>query len=274
MSKRYDLAVLGSPVGHSRSPAMHEAGLAAAGLSGSYVATEVDEAGMSVQAERLRRSQLHGANITMPHKRTAARLADVLTPTAARACSVNTWYMDGDDLVGETTDVHGVRVVFSRRALPSEQILVLGSGGAAAAALVACDGHPVAISARSERKAAALLERTGVEAHILDWGSGLRGATVVNATPIGMRGEHLPEPVVDQAVAFFDMTYGSEVSPALAATRAEGRPSADGIDLLAAQAEESFRIWTGIQPPEGLFESVARNVSSRPRTSPIQEGSE
>ena len=88
MSKRYDLAVLGSPVGHSRSPAMHEAGLAAAGLSGSYVAIEVDEAGMSVQAERLRRSQLHGANITMPHKRTAARLADVLTPGAFLALAV------------------------------------------------------------------------------------------------------------------------------------------------------------------------------------------
>jgi shikimate dehydrogenase len=274
MSERYDLAVLGDPVGHSRSPAMHEAGLVAAGLSGTYVAIQVDEAGMAFQAERLRCLELHGANITMPHKRIAARLADVLTPTAARAGAVNTWYMVGDDLIGESTDVHGVRQVFSRRSLPIESILVLGSGGAAAAALVACDGYQITISARSESKATALLEQTGVEAHIVEWGTGVSGATVVNATPIGMRGDALPAAVVSQAAALFDMTYGGDVSPALAAAMAEGRPVADGIDLLAAQAEESFRIWTGVQPPNGLFESVARNVSRTPTTSPIQERSE
>ncbi len=274
MSRRYELAVLGSPVSHSRSPVMHRAGLAAVGLAGSYVAIEVDEVGMTVQAGRLRRSELHGANITMPHKRTAARLADVLTTTAARAGAVNTWFMVGDELVGESTDVHGVREVFSRRALPTESILVLGSGGAAAAALVACAGHRIAISARSARKAAALLERTGVDARLIDWGIGLTGATVVNATPIGMHGDALPEPVISQAAAMFDMTYGDVPSPALSATQAEGRPIADGIDLLAAQAEESFRIWTGVQPPDGLFETVARNVSRPPPTPPIQEESE
>jgi shikimate dehydrogenase len=253
---------------------MHEAGLAAAGLAGSYVAIEVDEAGMAVQAGRVRRGALAGANITMPHKQIAARLADVLTPIAARAGAVNTWYMVADDLVGDSTDVHGVRNVFARRRLPTGTILILGSGGAAAAALVACEGHSLAISARSPTKAAQLLERTGVEAQVVGWGAGMEGATVVNATPIGMHGGALPEAVTSRAAALFDMTYGESTSESLAAASAMGLPTADGIDLLAAQAEESFRIWTGLTPPEGLFERAARNVSRSRIASPIHEGSE
>ncbi len=70
------------------------------------------------------------------------------------------------------------------------------------------------------------------------------------------------------------MTYGAGPTPALLEARRSGLPNADGIDLLAAQAEESFHIWTGLRPPDGLFEQVARNASRSPKSSPIQEGSE
>ncbi len=274
MTARFELAVLGSPVAHSLSPVMHQAGLDALGLTGSYVAIEVDDAGMRHHAELVRRGALTGANITMPHKRLAAELSDVLTDTAARAGAVNTWYLEERRLLGHTTDVHGVRAVIVRRSLPASNVLVLGSGGAAAAALVACEGMSVGVSARSEAKARRLVEDTGVDARVVQWGAAVPGALILNATPLGMHGEFLPRGLVRVAGGVFDMTYGAGPSPALLGARASDLPTADGIDLLAAQAEESFRIWTGQRPPDGLFERVARNASRSPNAPPIQEGSE
>ena len=274
MTQRYDLAVLGSPVAHSLSPVMHQAGLEALDLTGSYVAVDVDERGMRRYAEMIRDGELTGANVTMPHKRLAAGLSDALTETADRAGAVNTWYRNDGRLSGDTTDVHGVREVISRRLLPTANILILGSGGAAASALVACDGMPVSVSARSTSKATRLINDTAVEAELVEWGAAVAGALILNATPIGMRGESLPRGLVEAAAGFFDMTYGSGPSPALLEARSNGLPTADGIDLLAAQAEESFRIWTGMRPPDGLFERVARNASRSANAPPIQEGSE
>lgn len=274
MTVDFDLAVLGSPVSHSLSPVMHEAGLRALGLSGSYVAIDVDENGMRHHAELVRSGAMTGANITMPHKRLAAELSDVLTETAERAGAVNTWYHRDGRLHGHTTDVHGVRVVIERRSLPTSSILILGSGGAAASTLVACDGMSVSVSARSHEKASHLIESTGVDAEVVAWGTPVPDALVVNATPIGMNGEALPADVVAGAGGVFDMTYGVSPSPALVRARRGELPTADGIDLLAAQAEESFHLWTGLRPPEGLFEHVARNASRSANASPIHEESE
>jgi shikimate dehydrogenase len=274
MNARFELAVLGHPVKHSLSPVMHQAGLDALGLSGSYVAVDVDGEGLRHHAVLIRRGALTGANITMPHKRLAAELSDALTEVAARAGSVNTWYLDDSRLFGHTTDVNGVRTVIERRSLPITNILLLGSGGAAAAALVACEGMAVTVSARSEVKAQHLVDETGVDARVVEWGVPVPGALILNATPIGMQGESLPLGIVDVAGGVFDMTYGVNPSPALVEARRNELPAADGVDLLAAQAEESFWVWTGLRPPDGLFEQVARNASRTANTSPIQEGSE
>lgn len=274
MSVRYTLAVLGSPVSHSLSPAMHEAGMEALGLTGSYVAIDVDETGMLRRAEMIRRGTMTGANVTMPHKRLAAELSDALTETASRAGAVNTWFREGGQLHGHTTDVHGVREVIARRELPTAHILILGSGGAAASALVACEAMPMTVSARSEVKARRMIERSGIAARVEPWGTPVPGALILNATPIGMNGELLPEGVLDAAGGLFDMTYGAGPSPGLLEARAIGLPTADGIDLLSAQAEESFRIWTGVSPPAHLFERVARNASRSANASPIQKKSD
>ncbi len=274
MSATFELAVLGSPVAHSLSPVMHEAGLRALGLSGHYLAIDVNEEGMRRHAGLVRRGALTGANITMPHKRIAAELSDELTETAARAGAVNTWYLREHRLFGHTSDVHGVRQVIARRHLPTARVLILGSGGAAAAALVACDGMAVSVSARSTERARLMVERTGTDARLVEWGTTVPGALILNATPIGMHGELLPEGLLDAAGGLFDMTYGAGPSPGLLVARSNGLATADGIDLLAAQAEESFEIWTGQRPPVGLFEQVARNASRSANTPPIQEVSE
>lgn len=258
------LALLGDPVEHSRSPAMQEAALRAAGLPGSYVARRVDSEGMKHAAQEIRDGRLDGANITMPHKRLARLLSDEVEADAARAGSVNTWRRVGAGLVGASTDITGIRRLWARRELPVGEVLILGSGGAAAAALVALEGAGIRIAARRAEQVRALLEATEVVGEIARWGAAAAGAVVVNATPLGMRGERLPGSTIAGAGGLVDMAYGPTETPAVSAARARGIPVADGIDLLVAQAEDAFFLWTGQYPPEGLMEATARKASSGP----------
>lgn len=254
--------VLGDPVEHSRSPVIHRAALAALGLNGTYEARRVDAAGMRSVAGELRRGELDGANITMPYKHLACELSDRVEEAAARAGSVNTWCPEGGVLAGYSTDVPGLLGAWERRGLPADgPVLVLGSGGAAAAALVALSGRSLVVSARRPEGLASLLDRTRVVAELVPWGRAVGGAVVVNATPLGMRGENLPSPVVGVMAGAFDLAYGDGETPLVTAARRRGLPVADGLDLLVAQAEESFRIWTGLVPPPGVMEEAARKVS-------------
>jgi len=257
------LVLLGDPVAHSLSPVMHRAAFAALGISGRYDVRRVDPEGMATAAGEVRAGTLDGANITMPHKRLAASLADELSPAARRAGSVNTWLRRGARLFGETTDVAGIRIAWQRAGLPADApVLVLGAGGAAAAALVALADRVLHVAARRPSAVAALSERVEVDVRAERWGDAVAGAVVVNATPIGMHGEPLPDDLLDRAVGLFDMAYGPDPTPAVSAARARGLPVADGIAMLAAQAEVAFELWTGRPSPPGVMERAARKASS------------
>lgn len=245
------LAVLGNPVKRSRSPLIHAAALQAAGIRGRYRRICVNETGMERAAAWVRAGRLSGANITMPHKRLAAQLSDELTPHAERIQSVNTWVSRDGLIEGHSTDGEGLLYAWRRNKLPeSGPIVVLGAGGVAAAALAALDGRDLAISARDQLKAEALLDQLGQTVEIVPWGHPVEGATVVNATPIGMNGESLPDKVLDGSVGLLDMTYGSGPTPSEMLVRSMGHPVAPGIDILIGQAMASFRLWTGIEPDE------------------------
>jgi shikimate dehydrogenase len=258
-----EYVVLGDPVDHSRSPAIHNAAFAALGVDAHYQARRVDGSGMAVAAEELRRGNLAGANITMPHKDLAFRLVDRAMGEAQVARSVNTWVMDGGALVGHSTDIPGIRQAWARRELGSGPVLILGSGGAAAAALVALADHDLFVSARRPEGAHRLVESLGSAAISVPWSTGME-AVVVNCTPLGMKGESLPDPVLDLATGLFEMAYGWDPTPAEKECRERGKPVADGIDLLVAQAACAFELWIDLPAPLAVMEQAARN-SSRPR---------
>ncbi len=258
----YRLAVLGDPVSHSLSPPMHNAVLAALGLEGVYSRRRVDQRGMTSAASEMRTGELHGANITMPHKGVAASLADGLSTDAARAGSVNTWTLeDRGRLVGHSTDVEAIRRVWVRAGLPTDgPVLVVGAGGAAAAAMVALDDRDLWCSARRPEAVSSLAGRVDVPFRLLEWGGSLPGAVVVNATPLGMRGGELPVRLLEESMGLFDMAYvaGGEETGAVRWMRERRKPASDGLEMLAAQAEASFEMWTGHRAPAGLMERVAR----------------
>lgn len=254
-----ELAVLGDPVTQSKSPTIHSAALAAAGIRGRYRAITVNHQGMDRLALWVRSGRLAGANITMPHKKRAFQLADVASSVAARTGSVNTWVHRGGSIEGHSTDGAGVRYAWRRNHLPETgPVVILGAGGVAAAALVALEERELWVSARSEAKAVAVTAAVGVEASFLDWGSGLAGAVVVNATPIGMNGEVLNDSVLAESAGYLEMVYGDQPTPSEQRVRDLGVPVAAGVDMLIGQAMASFELWTGMRAVESaMWESLS-----------------
>jgi shikimate dehydrogenase len=262
---RYRLVVLGDPVEHSRSPLMHNAALRALGLEGRYEARRVDEAGMREAAAEMRRGLLDGANITMPHKRLAFELADQVEGEARRAGSVNTWVVREAVVVGHSTDIPAIRRVFRQRRLPEGAVTILGAGGAAAAALVALADRPVTVVARRPDAAGAMIERCRVPAAVVSWDEAMiAGGTVVNCTSLGMDGEAIPSRLLDGAEAWFEMVYARGATPAERIARGRGLPVSSGLDLLVAQAEASFELWTGLTPPAGIMYRAVDKVLKDP----------
>jgi len=248
------LLLLGDPVAHSRSPAIHQAAFDASGIAAIYSARRVDGPGCEEVVAAMRAGRLQGGNVTMPHKSTVAGLCDELTRDAARTRAVNTLVARDGVISGHLTDVAGIRRAWDRAGLPAGgPVHLLGNGGAAAAALVALEGRPIVVSARRERAAAELVHRVGVAGEVIAWGQPVPGATVVNATPIGMHGENLPDRVLDAASGLFEMAYGSEATPATTVLRRTGAPVAEGRDMLLAQAMASFTLWTGRPAPEAVM---------------------
>ena len=251
------LVVLGDPVEHSLSPAIHNAALAAAGLVGEYGRRRVDSVGMADAVDEVRSGVLSGANVTMPHKELAAELCDRTSRAAGRAGAVNTLVSSGGAVVGHNTDIAGIRAAWAEGGLPSAgPVVVLGAGGAAAAALLALEGRDLYVTARRPNVAVELSRRVGVATRPAGWGVPVPGAVVVNATPLGMAGELLPEGLVTAAAGLFDMAYGAAPTPALDAAVAAGLPAVDGRRMLLHQAAAAFELWTGHSAPLAAMDAA------------------
>jgi len=248
------VVLLGDPVAHSLSPVIHRAAFAALGIDGSYEARRVDSAGLATALDELRDGVLQGANVTMPHKSLAARECAHLDDDAAAAGAANTLAIREGEVHGWNTDVGAIRERLA--GMPAGPVLVLGAGGAAAAALVAAEGRETVVAARRPDAARAL---AGSTATMGEWGLPVRGAIVINATPLGRDAEGLPERVVEAAAGLIDLAYGPSETPGVARMRRRRLPVADGVDILVAQAAASFTIWTGVEAPvEEMRAAVGR----------------
>jgi shikimate dehydrogenase len=241
----YRFAVLGDPIEHSRSPDLHHAMLQLAGLSGEYLRIRADHIVLAETVEGLRSGEWDGLNVTMPLKEEAARLADELAPMAARAGSVNTLVRKGQTVVGHSTDCVAFRQIAADTFAQSSVFHVLGAGGSAAAALAALsDDVTVYVSARRPEQADVIAGRHG--AVTVAWGTAVVGAVVINATSLGMKGETVPEAVLETASGLIDLPYGDRPTPAIREASSRGIEVVDGHEFLMRQAIESFHLWTGV----------------------------
>ncbi|MCL1598811.1 MAG: shikimate dehydrogenase, partial [Actinomycetia bacterium] len=240
--------------------AIHNAAFAALGLDATYEAVRVPGGGFASITSDLLAGQFVGINVTMPHKDDAYVAVDDRDPLATLSRAVNTIVVSEGRLHGHNTDVAGVVHAVDLLGLADDcPVVVLGYGGAARAAVVAMSERTVYVCGRDEHRAAALAEATDGSIDTLAWGSAIEGAIVINATPLGMHGESLPEAVARHAAGIIDMTYGSKPTPAIDRAAAAGIPHADGIDMLTGQAYRAFELFTGLPAPRDVMALAARS---------------
>ena len=255
--------VIGWPVSHSRSPALHGFWLREHKIDGAYVPFAVRPENLAVALRGLAALGFRGANVTLPHKEQALALVNHASDTARRIGAVNTITIAEDgSLTGDNTDAFGFienlregARGFDAKAGPA---MVIGAGGAARAILVALAdaGAPeIRLANRTLGRAEALARALGGRIRVVDWNdraNALEGAALlVNSTTQGMKGHDaldLDLARLPKTALVNDIVYVPVETPLLAAARARGNPVVDGVGMLLHQARPGFERWFGARP--------------------------
>jgi shikimate dehydrogenase len=254
------LGVIGWPVEHSLSPAIHNAAFAALGLDWAYVPLPVHPGRLGPAIAGLRGLGFAGANVTMPHKSGAARLVDERSDHAERLQAVNTIVVGDDGLTGHNTDTPGFDR-FVRQDVgfdpAGRRILLYGGGGAARACALAvgrAGAAEIVVALRDPSRDGAIRSaldglEVGFRPIPFDEAEGVAADLVVNATPLGLAGERLPVPSLGPEQVVIDLICHPPVTPLLVRAREAGAAAFGGLGLLLQQAALSFEIWTGQVAP-------------------------
>jgi shikimate dehydrogenase len=238
-------AILGDPVAHSLSPAMHNAAFRALGLAAVYVPFPCPAEEVPTLIRALGKAG-GGGNITVPHKEIAARAVDVCRELVETVDACNTFWSDNGGTVGDNTDVHGVLEALRELEAPNAPWLIAGTGGGARAAVVAAGerGVSVAVTSRDASR------RRAFEEWVASRGVALVSASecgvLINSTPLGLQdGDPLPiQPgIAPDAEVAFDMVYAMGETPWVRTMRPRVRRAADGRVMLVAQGAAAFERW-------------------------------
>lgn len=280
------LGLIGFPLDHSLSPRLHAAALKALDLPGDYRLFPAPPAPHGNEAirdlfEQMRRGEMHGLNVTIPHKQTVIPYLDELTPTALAVGAVNTIVYKAGKLIGENTDCPGFLADLTAqlesaglrelRDRTGNSALVLGAGGSARAVVFGLlqNGWQVSIAARRPEQAQELMRSLSSRPMLVGEMNMLRSEAaqniqlIVNTTPLGMQPNvddspwpaNLPFP---KKVFIYDLVYNPPETALLRSARNSGLPAANGLGMLVRQAVLAFRAWTGQEPPwEVMYQAVA-----------------
>jgi shikimate dehydrogenase len=273
-------AVIGNPVAHSKSPAIHTAFAAQTGQRLHYDAILAPLDGFCAAVEAFRSTGGRGLNVTVPFKLEAFALAEQLTPRAQAAGAVNTLVFGDGNVLGDNTDGAGlVRDLCNNLGYSptGRRVLLLCAGGAARGALLpllATQPASLTLANRTESKANALVSAfrphggtTALTASGFDALEGQQFDLVINATAASLSdcAPELPTGLYAANSLAYDMMYGADDTPFMAAARRDGASRlADGLGMLVEQAAESFTLWRGVRPATAPVLAALREQMSRP----------
>lgn len=274
--------VVGHPVAHSRSPVIHRYWLQEHQIDGDYAREDVPPEKIEAFFRNFAQSGYAGANVTVPYKEIAFRALARAEPVAAMLKVANTLWLENGQLAGTNTDVYGF-LAHLDATLPdwniqAEQSVVLGAGGAARAvvyALLERGVSRVVVVNRTAARAEAIAGEFGkrvTPASFVDLPAWLQDADLlVNTTTLGMTGQ--PQLEIDLSPmnatsAVYDIVYVPLDTPLLAAARARGLRTVDGLGMLLHQAVPGFERWFGVRPEvtPALRAAVIADLEAKDRT--------
>ena len=267
-------ALLGSPVAHSLSPAMHNTAFSMLGLDYVYLCFDVDEAQLPAAVEGLKTCGIRGFNLTMPDKNKMVELVDALSPAASMIGAVNTVVNENGRLTGHNTDGVGYMrsIEDAGFSVIGKTMTILGSGGASTAICTqaALDGvcelnifaRPTSrFHARTVKLVDEINRRTACHASLYDLAdksalndSICRSALLTNATSVGMAPNEEASLIEDfsiypSSLAVSDIIYNPRETRFLRLAREAGLATCNGLYMLLYQGAEAFRLWTGCEMP-------------------------
>lgn len=262
-------AVIGDPVAHSLSPALHNAAFAAVDLDWAYVALPVASGNGAAAVDAMRTLGLGGMSVTMPHKDAVASAADERSDAVAALGAANCLVPIGDGRVrAENTDgvgfLHGLRDDAGID-VAGQRVAVLGAGGAARAVAQACGAAGAAavlVVNRTAERAAVAAELAGVAGRVVDVADVATADIVVNATSVGM-GDDQAMPcdpaLLHGGQIVVDLIYVPTETRWLSEVRAAGIEAHNGLSMLVHQAAVAFTLWTGVEAPVGAMREALPN---------------
>jgi shikimate dehydrogenase len=267
--------VIGNPVEHSLSPAIHNAAFQKLGLNFVYLAFRVEAIGDAIKGLRAL-GNFRGASVTIPHKVAAVPFLDSVEPTARHIGAINTIVAEGGSLTGYNTDATGALRALREGgvALKGQQVVMLGSGGAARAIAFALGTEAgidrLTLLGIDERERTALAQdlqsKTGlaVQAAPLDEAT-LRqtlpeAQVLIHCTPMGMspnvQGTSVPAPLLHAGLTVMDIVYNPRETRLLREAKAAGCRTVPGLEMFLHQAAAQFELWTNRAAPTDVMRAV------------------
>ncbi|AYB45643.1 shikimate dehydrogenase [Paenibacillus lautus] len=273
------LGVMGDPIGHSKSPAMHNAAINALGLSGAYVPLHIRPQGLGDAIQAVKALGFRGVNVTIPHKVEVMKHLDVVDEGAQRIGAVNTIVNDNGKLTGYNTDGIGYVRSLKDEACPDlkgKRIVVIGAGGAARGIIYALLGEgpdKISIVNRTSAKALALAEEWSSLADLRGYGEERAGEAlsdadvIINTTSVGMfpQVSELPIPPesIREGIVVSDLIYNPLKTELLRQGELRRCTVHGGLGMFINQGAYAFEYWTGLTAPvQAMKEAVLTSFRS------------
>ena len=267
------VGLFGDPVKHSLSPQMQNAAISELGLNAVYVPFHVTPTRLSDAIQGVRAMGLSGINLTIPHKESALSMVDEIDESAQKIGAINTIVNRDGSLCGYNTDGIGLLKALKQDlglCLEGNRVLVIGAGGACRAAMCAlaeAGAEWIGVANRTQQRASELVEMmaekfSGTTFADYLYGDSLSDAMphpidlLINTTPIGLNGQSFDldlKAIMRSKGAVYDMVYGSRSTPLVCLAHQHNLAAADGLGMLIGQGEAAFRLWFGIDPPQGVM---------------------
>ena len=266
--------IIGDPVEHSLSPGMHNAAFKELGLDNIYVPFHVKAGELENAINGAHALGIKGLNVTIPHKTEVIKYLDYLDIAAGLIGAVNTIEFGENGAVGHNTDgIGAVRAISEVVPLKNKKIMILGAGGAARAIsfqILLSGAKNLVISNRTIDKASELrddlVEKLDPDVKVTDLGFNLEEELkdtdiLINTTPIGMYPNISQQPLVTAnmmhpGLIVNDIVYNPLKTGLIVEAEKVGAKTISGVKMLIYQGVESFKIWTGIEPPVEVFQNA------------------